>query len=117
VHNVFISSHVLFFATEPAATEIYSLSPTRRSSDLQLLSAPKPTCRHCCRRHCAVLMNSVGLGTLSQNPDVGRLASRHARIKTVRSEEHTSELQSVSISYAVFCSKKKNPISLCVLPA
>src|SRR5439155_9395805 len=26
-----------------------------------------------------------------------------------RSEEHTSELQSVSISYAVFCLKKKRP--------
>src|SRR5699024_11219753 len=26
----------------------------------------------------------------------------------IRSEEHTSELQSVSISYAVFCLKKKN---------
>src|SRR5204863_6301734 len=31
------------------------------------------------------------------------------RLETVlRSEEHTSELQSVSISYAVFCLKKKN---------
>src|SRR3712207_7323370 len=26
-----------------------------------------------------------------------------------RSEEHTSELQSANISYAVFCLKKKNP--------
>src|SRR3546814_2516361 len=34
---------------------------------------------------------------------------RH-RFQTLRSEEHTSELQSLMrISYAVFCLKKKNP--------
>src|SRR3546814_7269220 len=33
----------------------------------------------------------------------------HARIDRIRSEEHTSELQSLMrISYAVFCLKKKN---------
>src|SRR5690625_7573630 len=35
-------------------------------------------------------------------------------IKKQRSEEHTSELQSVSISYAVFCLKKKTGMELCV---
>src|SRR3546814_1138759 len=42
------------------------------------------------------------------------LASAHAdrQFATGRSEEHTSELQSLmSISYAVFCLKKKNEIS------
>src|SRR3546814_4991636 len=35
-------------------------------------------------------------------------ATPHLMIKTVRSEEHTSELQSLMrISYAVFCLKKK----------
>src|SRR3546814_9030282 len=39
--------------------------------------------------------------------DLGRLARRHVAL-VQRSEEHTSELQSLlSISYAVFCSKKK----------
>src|SRR3712207_7501295 len=34
-----------------------------------------------------------------------------------RSEEHTSELQSANISYAVFCLKKnKKFLSLCVFP-
>src|SRR5258706_8844082 len=33
---------------------------------------------------------------------------------TMRSEEHTSELQSLTISYAVFCLKKKI-ISICIL--
>src|SRR3546814_1904473 len=40
-----------------------------------------------------------------------RLAARllHQRFELVRSEEHTSELQSLMrISYAVFCLKKKN---------
>src|SRR3546814_9279570 len=33
-------------------------------------------------------------------------------VKTVRSEEHTSELQSLMrISYAVFCLKKKNKVT------
>ena len=36
----------------------------------------------------------------------------------LRSEEHTSELQSrIRISYAVFCLKKKTPVSTLVLPA
>src|SRR3546814_1510693 len=36
-------------------------------------------------------------------------ADDQARYQTVRSEEHTSELQSLMrISYAVFCLKKKN---------
>src|SRR3546814_5080286 len=42
---------------------------------------------------------------------VGRVLERHAvqQALNVRSEEHTSELQSLMrISYAVFCLKKKN---------
>src|SRR5881628_2030157 len=36
-------------------------------------------------------------------------AARHRRVGDVGSEEHTSELQSLTdISYAVFCLKKKN---------
>src|SRR3546814_7502483 len=39
---------------------------------------------------------------------VGRIAEGSARIVVGRSEEHTSEIQSLmSISYAVFCLKKK----------
>src|SRR3546814_4001542 len=38
---------------------------------------------------------------------------RDARDRSVRSEEHTSELQSLMrISYAVFCLKKKQPNTL-----
>src|SRR3546814_3334839 len=39
----------------------------------------------------------------------GRTGSFKANLKIARSEEHTSELQSLMrISYAVFCLKKKN---------
>src|SRR3712207_8608601 len=34
-----------------------------------------------------------------------------ARVESRRSEEHTSELQSANISYAVFCLKKNPPVS------
>src|SRR3546814_1512065 len=41
--------------------------------------------------------------------DRGRLAFERAALARPRSEEHTSELQSLMrISYAVFCLKKKN---------
>src|SRR3546814_3447966 len=37
-----------------------------------------------------------------------RLGGKHAQVVRIRSEEHTSELQSLMrISYAVFCLKKK----------
>src|SRR2546430_8980720 len=43
------------------------------------------------------------------------IAARLQR-RAARSEEHTSELQSQSISYAVFCLKKKTSNSTHVLP-
>src|SRR3546814_3724050 len=40
-----------------------------------------------------------------------RWIRREGRLRKIRSEEHTSELQSLMrISYAVFCLKKKNPL-------
>src|SRR2546427_8774309 len=42
---------------------------------------------------------------------------RGGRIAQLRSEEHTSELQSLVISYAVFCLKKKTSRSLIPQPA
>src|SRR3546814_9397168 len=42
-------------------------------------------------------------------PRTAHAAERHHRLQRDRSEEHTSELQSLMrISYAVFCLKKKN---------
>src|SRR3546814_8255238 len=44
----------------------------------------------------------------ADNHHRGRLLCRHSRYSILRSEEHTSELQSLMrISYAVFCLKKK----------
>src|SRR3546814_7376179 len=41
------------------------------------------------------------------------LEIRHRSVRPIRSEEHTSELQSLMrISYAVFCLKKKTNIEL-----
>src|SRR3546814_4795255 len=87
--------------------------PTRRSSDLTAIyrhGIPVlPACRHAghpdahatCRRR--------------EQPDRARAVqpvvhdARHGDDVPVRSEEHTSELQSLMrISYAVFCLKKKN---------
>src|SRR6059058_6270434 len=62
--------------------------PTRRSSDLAICVAPHKN-------------NSRSAGNRST-------AIHHDRIRILRSEEHTSELQSRNdISYAVFCLKKK----------
>src|SRR3546814_15189482 len=46
----------------------------------------------------------------AQPPGHRRKRRQHRRATPKRSEEHTSELQSLMrISYAVFCLKKKNP--------
>src|SRR3546814_4714627 len=57
-------------------------------------------------------LGAIGLG-VARRLDEGipglRLAAVSARDRDARSEEHTSELQSLMrISYAVFCLKKKN---------
>src|SRR3546814_5961746 len=45
-------------------------------------------------------------------PAAPRIMTDRARARLDRSEEHTSELQSLMrISYAVFCLKKKTPIN------
>src|SRR3546814_4519176 len=50
----------------------------------------------------------VALRVEHADVDAGRLYRHRSRPQTRRSEEHTSELQSLMrISYAVFCLKKK----------
>src|SRR3546814_3589870 len=47
-------------------------------------------------------------GRLAERPQFSRLSGASCEVAGVRSEEHTSELQSLMrISYAVFCLKKK----------
>src|SRR3546814_6899649 len=59
---------------------------------------------------------AIATPSVSGRPDLaqGRLGLVHRRHRIIaRSEEHTSELQSLMrISYAVFCLKKKNNISM-----
>src|SRR3546814_7465096 len=65
-------------------------------------SQPPLPCRSAARRHCAASSGQVE--TFSEAP-------LPWLVELVRSEEHTSELQSLMrISYAVFCLKKKKRI-------
>src|SRR3546814_3645002 len=53
-------------------------------------------------------VKSYGVGQWRGEPKSGRVLSKSRPEKWARSEEHTSELQSLMrISYAVFCLKKK----------
>src|SRR3546814_3091572 len=62
------------------------------------------------RSHAAVLHGARGVHRDVAAPDGARQRAPTAR---TRSEEHTSELQSLMrISYAVFCLKKKNAYTL-----
>src|SRR3546814_942927 len=60
-----------------------------------------------------VARERLGLGAVDEthrriDEDAARLAARHLYAAALRSEEHTSELQSLMrISYAVFCLTKK----------
>src|SRR3546814_3232826 len=57
----------------------------------------------------ALLQRGVQPETLERQPAVGELTHPQVEVCIERSEEHTSELQSLMrISYAVFCLKKKN---------
>src|SRR3546814_7708248 len=88
----------------PRSTRTDTLFPTRRSSDLQdsarALSMFPGTFRAFVKQRVRWSRNSYRCYLT---------AIRHGWIFRVRSEEHTSELQSLMrISYAVFCLKKKN---------
>src|SRR3546814_8930935 len=57
---------------------------------------------------CGISMNPSGAAEDIGDPTVNRMVRRAREVWGVRSEEHTSELQSLMrISYAVFCLKKK----------
>src|SRR3546814_2362170 len=63
------------------------------------------------RKHC--LVNGLDdIGLTLQKADRIAVFEKAREVSQPRSEEHTSELQSLMrISYAVFCLKKKNTIS------
>src|SRR3546814_3446209 len=66
---------------------------------------PMPACTTACRKpSCCCHSLPIMSSSFSATP-----CAHHARFVRLRSEEHTSELQSLMrISYAVFCLKKKN---------
>src|SRR3546814_4386093 len=56
----------------------------------------------------ALLLDNVAVSTNVRGSEIGRVLLEFAERSAIRSEEHTSELQSLMrISYAVFCLKKK----------
>src|SRR3546814_4429590 len=94
--------------------------PTRRSSDLSVMN-DQPMIdgyHHSDLRHTRSAMQSIIPVATGLAQGVERLLPQLAgkvqakAIRVPRSEEHTSELQSLMrISYAVFCLKKKNNIN------
>src|SRR3546814_3715637 len=57
--------------------------------------------------HAAILLLALPAAAVAMRDDLDHLPA--AKRRELRSEEHTSELQSLMrISYAVFCLKKKN---------
>src|SRR2546430_10000830 len=97
-----------FFFNDTATTEIYTLSPTRRSSDLEgLLSAGWMTTW----RSSPTPELSVRTPLISFNAICTMRRSRE------RSEEHTSELQSQSNLVCRLLLEKKNTAPLTSSPA
>src|SRR3546814_10432425 len=103
VRNIMSELHgekidIVDWSEDPAELVAAALSPARVSS-VQIVSLAERSAR-------VIVPDfqlSLAIGKEGQN---ARLA---ARLTGWRSEEHTSELQSLMrISYAVFCMKKKN---------
>src|SRR3546814_4810814 len=65
--------------------------------------------REAAAEHEAMILHRVGVGDAAvRTGRVGKTVDLFLALAAYRSEEHTSELQSLmSISYAVFCFKKK----------
>src|SRR3546814_5823050 len=89
----------------PRSTRTTHSFPTRRSSDL----ARPQACRRPQQRLSAFLrLQHVGAPPFRIPSDLASTPRTCSALPTMRSEEHTSELQSLMrISYAVFCLKKK----------
>src|SRR3546814_6028500 len=109
---------IFFFFNETPTTEIYTychplslhaalpIYPCRRGGARRARAAGRRRARH--RRHA---FRSARAGTAAgrnRGRRDGAAGDRRAAGPRARSEEHTSELQSLMrISYAVFCSTKK----------
>src|SRR3546814_5551607 len=77
--------------------------PTRRSSDLSFSTAAAG-----CASGLSARASVIARPSQKTVPSDRRLIRTSSSVPTIRSEEHTSELQSLMrISYSVFCLKKK----------
>src|SRR3546814_10274961 len=82
----------------PRSTRTDTLFPTRRSSDLVLV-------QELLTRTIGTTYRDTPMGRCA-DPENGQYAPKRDGATCMRSEEHTSELQSLMrISYAVFCMK------------
>src|SRR2546430_7154493 len=95
--------YVFFFFNDTATTEIYTLS---LHDALPICPASASACLADLRAH----LQDALADRYTIERELGR--GGMATVYLARSEEHTSELQSQSISYAVFCLKKKKNTSL-----
>src|SRR3546814_11262166 len=94
---LFIYVFFLMIRRPPRSTRTDTLFPTRRSSDLRQF-----------HRHDDFRGVAPGAGGFVPARRADRRRDQHHDPRARRSEEHTSELQSLMrISYAVFCLKKK----------
>src|SRR3546814_19284195 len=107
-----MESFVVYSSDTHRDLHVLTLSfPTRRASDLIL--KPIAECRGNARAQASRRIAKKPLiGSLTSVPSAigpARVARRLIRARSLRSDEHTSELQSIMrISYAVFCLNKKN---------
>src|SRR2546425_5173046 len=100
---------MFFFFNDTATTEIYTLSPTRRSSDLCTPNSPRKWCRCLCTlatKPAPILGTSV---RLTKRIVILRKAPGSTQ---KRSEEHTSELQSLAYLVCRLLLEKKNDAAL-----
>src|SRR3546814_19947191 len=107
LHSFIFSFFFLMIRRPPRSTRTDTLFPTRRSSDLFRRSGRRLELTDAGRTALIYADDIFQVGAELEDALQNRLAPR-AHPFRVRSEEHTSELQSLMrISYAVFCLKKK----------
>src|SRR3546814_20375489 len=98
----FMSNHLVrmfFFLYDPPPSEIYTYRHTLSLHDAL------PICWAASASPAAIWFSAAFIDATTPGAQSSRLCTW---LSTVRSEEHTSELQSLMrISYAVFCLKKK----------
>src|SRR5256885_8538770 len=97
---VVVSFFFFFFFNDTATTEIYTLSPTRRSSDLVAVGA---------FMNRSVPVAQPSSDTVTFAPQSLGTTSPAQTVTVTRSEEHTSELQSpCNLVCRLLLEKKKN---------